>query len=384
MTVIENKYERKIRYENANTAVEEKIISGLIEKKDDLIKKTEKRIDVEFFDQIRIFKGNNDELYTVFDKMYKACEFYDKKFAAIVTQELREVSWCEGKKKTDIKNVIRIMVHQNNSDCKYRDIPFFSNKKRLNEIMLKELSELLDDSKCSYKEFKGGKMDVIFSPRAAAYFVHEILGHPLELDLISTNKSIYKEKNIDEKIMPEYINVSECPEDTRQIGMIYGDYDDEGKDLINTDIIKGGVLVSPITYKRCSEMKRETLNRMHNFILRPNESGCSLDRIIARSSNAIVIDDVLYGYYNLAMGDFMLYCGKSRRVKNGEVVSYHFGVRINEKILELKNIIKEIGNDYNATLGFCSKQNQIITVGMGAPSMVLSDINVTGGSENVI
>lgn len=33
MTVIENKYERKIRYENANTAVEEKIISGLIEKK---------------------------------------------------------------------------------------------------------------------------------------------------------------------------------------------------------------------------------------------------------------------------------------------------------------------------------------------------------------
>lgn len=113
--VVENKYERVCQYYNGHSYSEEKIVSGVIEKKNNTIKKKEKKVDDIFVFHVKRFCDLNSDkyLYNELLDIQKFCDSNRINFAASVTQVLREIKWTEEKQKIDSKRIIRLAAYHN-------------------------------------------------------------------------------------------------------------------------------------------------------------------------------------------------------------------------------------------------------------------------------
>lgn len=237
---------------------------------------------------------------------------------------------------------------------------------------------MIFDSECKVVPLNVKCSDIILSPRAAGYFMHEILGHPMEIDFVEKGQSLYCINDIGTVVLPDFVTITEKPEDMKKLGIDFSQYDDMGMELKYKKLIHNGKLMNFIDNKRCQRLDNLCLPRMFNLCLEPNVAGRNYDEIISASENAIAIDEVIAGNYNYITKKYSLMCTKAKLVKCGKVIGMIEKLVLEDDIESLREKITEVGRDMECTIGKCSKQGQIVTVGMTSPTICLSNVYVGG------
>ena len=90
-----------------------------------------------------------------------------------------------------------------------------------------EIFEKMAFEKLKYKEGLSGTFDIILDPDLAGLLAHEAIGHACEADAIYNKMSILRNK-LNTKLAPDFVNLVDNPDPTKEnrFGALY--YDDEG------------------------------------------------------------------------------------------------------------------------------------------------------------
>lgn len=370
-------YEHGLNYYNGNYGVNKKVICNLVDNNMSIVTGETKLSDYVMIEKNDMLKEMlMDKIVKECNKLYNVSKKYGYNLSYNINCTGRKILWNSGKCKLEKKNSMRITLNKGRKDHCFMDIPVkFTMDENIGELE-NAFCELIKDNNKIDLKIDSCKQDVLMSPKAAGFFVHEILGHPLELDIVNEMQSMYSKNDINKQIMPRNFILTEAPNELLEFGYDYGGLDDEENELKEVSIIEKGILKSFIDYKRCSQFKYPCVNRMHNLVLRPNTEGRDLNSMISSMENGIIIDEIIYGNYNILVNRFNLICGRYRYIKDGKILGYNDGIIISDEISSLKDKIVEIGSDFKKMIGLCTKYGQTLNVGMGAPTILLRDINI--------
>lgn len=212
---------------------------------------------------------------------------------------------------------------------------------------------------------------LILKPQAAAYFIHEIVGHIFEYD--NWNIKEY-ELDTNQRFLPKGCNIIDDPINSTYLA--YGEHDDVGKKTEIVTVIEDGYFKNHISMCRSAEYTQQPLYRMSNFSLAGNPLGRSFLEMKASYKDYVVIEEISNGGINPYTGDFFISCtsqyyGNSNGEENRLAPCTYYG-----KVHDLNRKIIEIGSDFSSFIGICSKSRQSLFVSSGAPSIVISPLNI--------
>lgn len=171
-------------------------------------------------------------------------------------------------------------------------------------------------------------------------------------------------------------------------------YDDEGTKLEEAPLIEDGILKNYIVTKDISEKINQKLNygfsrresyrskylaRMRTTYLKSNDMGLNLNEMISNTKSGYFINDIQFGRVDVTTGNYQLVCGLVYYIKNGTKISSYYGTIISGNVLTTLNNIEQIGNDLHFGFGDCIKNGQVISVGIGSPSIKINNLNISGG-----
>lgn len=358
------------------------ISSSIIRIKDELDKKEQIRSIDENYNNEQCIKNlfhkkiNHVRIESYLDEVYQLRKKENEGLTCIIKFKIRVLITYNDITKMENECTLRYCISK-----KGRNQVIYDKAVNLNEddilCLIKEVNEQhVEKDKLRKVEINRNEVDLILTPQASGYLVHEIIGHPLEQDFFESGISAYTKQQIGSKILCDQISIVEKPMALKNYGIDFGGYDDEGNTLENIDIIRNGILLNTIQYKRKSNINDNLLYRMHNLIMEPNQSGRNIDEMIRTAKYAIIIDSVIRGGFNPQTKKYILYCGICRLVENGIVMGNIHDIIVEDEIKKLNENIKEIGCDFEATLSKCNKLGQILTVGMGAPSISIRKVNI--------
>lgn len=233
---------------------------------------------------------------------------------------------------------------------------------------------------------------VIFSPLAAGYLIHEILGHMLEGDSIKNNQSLFSNEKIGKRICNLNINIKDTPFSNINVGL--SKYDDEGEELKDIHLVEDGILNGYILDKglskefdmefcsgcaRTESYKHRPIPRMRTTYLENNSIEKGLEEIIINTEHGYYVSDIQFGRVDLNTGDYELLCGLVYVINDGKKVSKSDGVIIRGNALTTLSNIEELGSDLQFGIGQCIKAGQVISVGFGSPTIKVKNLRITGG-----
>jgi predicted Zn-dependent protease len=238
------------------------------------------------------------------------------------------------------------------------------------------------------------RMDVIFSPSTAGYFVHETIGHLLEGDMVVKGNSIIgKNCKIGELLSHNCLNVVDQVEGyERYVGL--NRIDDEGTLLTSIPLVTKGELTNYIcdneTSKllgvstcygnaRCENFKKVILPRMRATIISNNHGGGDLISHIRKSKESLLINNIVNGCVDSNTGTYQLYCDLASVIRNGEVLTNVTGITITGNIFDALKHIDSIGDDMSVIPSYCIKRSQKVSVCLGSPTLLVRDVQVMGG-----
>lgn len=382
--VKEKLYVKTLNYVNGISWSYSNIFQDAMEEDEEFMVSSNECIDNNAFEELNISDWiciiSLNEIVELLNHFYDICRKSGYQFSSTVTSKVRIIEWDNCKKKLEKEEIIRLSVNSNTKDYCIIDIPIGDSKDKIFKSVKEAFFKIFkDDNSYSKLDFKDNMVDIILSPTAAGYFIHEIIGHPLELDFVENNQSFYTINDLGKQIMPEYITVKEEPLDLKSIGIDFGKYDDSGNELREKEIIKNGILMNFIDYQRCDQINNTCFNRMYNLSLKPNKDDIELDNIVGKESKALIVDNIISGFFNLMIQKYTLYCGRCKVVDNGNILGYVDGIVIEDDISSIKDKLVDVGSDFNVSLGKCNKLGQVITVGMGAPTIKLKNIKIKMG-----
>lgn len=291
----------------------------------------------------------------------------------------------------DYRNVFtgKIALSRNN-DILYTEIDINDDIDAFISSLYKNFFELIkiffdlgNTIKFPYKTCK----DIIFSPEAASYFVHEVFGHMLEGDFVVNKSTLFSNILVGTELTCKDVNIIDDPNIISGIGL--SKIDDEGEKLKRINLIVNGKLngylcdhttaklLGSMQYSGCARSqsyKFRPIPRMRNTYISNNKNGLSLNEIKANTYEAILVDKIYFGQVDNLTGNYKLKCGLCSLIKNGKAVSQYYSTLISGNILNTLKSIKLVGNDLKFIKSKCVKSGQIVNVGMGSPSLVVGNL----------
>ena len=267
------------------------------------------------------------------------------------------------------------------------DIPITtSNPSYLEDEILKHINDdinYINSIQNTKSKIEFENIPVIFSSRAAGYFIHEILGHSLENDFFSYNKETFSNLEISSKLT--VIDSIEGYENI--VGL--NKYDDMGTLIKPLNLIEKGKLKNIIStettesfdeklygFSRRESYKTSILPRMRCTFIKSfddmNENG-----IISKYKNAIFLDKTYLGGVNPQNNNYFVR-GQGFLVKNGEKTNLINNLNLKGNIVKDLKSFDYIGNDFKIYGNFCSKLEQTVRVGVGGPTISLRDMSIEG------
>lgn len=216
-----------------------------------------------------------------------------------------------------------------------------------------------------HQKIKEGNYDIVFSSSSSAYLIHEIFGHLLEKD---ESHHLFKFINIGDQILNNTFTLKDDPFYKKEIH--FGNFDDSGKKYQTTTLIDKGILKQCICTKRSSNLSEPSLNRMTNLVLNGNKT-VNFENI----EDFLYIDYVYHGYIDYISGEFHLFASLGKVKENGHEEVYN-NLTVSGYIKDLINNIDIYDTKVSYSLGNCIKKNQILLVGMAAPSLYIKNLQV--------
>lgn len=234
------------------------------------------------------------------------------------------------------------------------------------------------------REITPGKYNVILDPQVTGTFIHEVLGHTAEADLILQGNSVLKDK-LGSTIARESMSVWDDP--TIPHAPVCYRYDDEGVTAEKKPVILNGVLTSyfhsldsasqmPGSHPgngRCENYSLSPLIRMSNTFV--TDSG-SPDSDI---TEGLVLKGTRGGEVEPGSGQFVIKAEIGELIENCSVKKRFKNVAVLSSILEVLQTIRGVSDNFYLDSGTCEKEGQTVVIGSGGPSVSVSDVMVVGG-----
>lgn len=237
------------------------------------------------------------------------------------------------------------------------------------------------------KEPPAGEMMVVLGNSHGGVLLHEACGHMLEADTIQKNGSIFKDM-LNTTIANKEVTLID--DSNMPHGWGSTKFDDEGQPTGKNILIYKGKLNSYIhsllsarrdNKKSTGNGRRESyknppLCRMTNTYLERGQS--PFEDIVKSVKRGIFVKTVSGGEVKSANGNFAFGVSESYLIENGKITWPLRGVTIIGNAMNVLNSIDMIGDDLNFIISYCGKNNQIVPVSIGQPTIRIRKLLVGG------
>jgi TldD protein len=234
-----------------------------------------------------------------------------------------------------------------------------------------------------------GKMEVVLGPGWPGILLHEAVGHGLELDFNRKQTSAFTGL-IGQQVASEICTVVDDGTIADRRGSL--NVDDEGHPTERTVLIENGILRAYLSdYLNAGLMKsRRTGNgrrqsykhmplpRMTNtFMLAGEDSKDDIIRSVKRGLYAVQFGG---GQVDITSGEFAFTASEAFLIEDGKVTAPVKGATLRGNGPEALKHVTAIANDLELDpgVGICGKDGQSIPVGVGLPTIKISEMTVGG------
>ena len=235
-----------------------------------------------------------------------------------------------------------------------------------------------------------GPMELILAPAESGILLHESVGHPLEADFIRKGTSAYTGR-VGHRVASELVTVIDDGTVANDRGAI--NFDDEGTLPSVTTLIEKGVLkgfmhdrisagvfgVPPTGNGRRESYRDPPVPRMTVTYLANGDS--DPEEILRSTNKGIFCKTFRGGQVDISNGDFVFVPIEAYLVEKGRITAPVKNLTIIGNGPDVLSKVTMVGNDFAFSDGrwTCGK-GQRIPVGVGLPTIKISEITV-GGSE---
>lgn len=235
-----------------------------------------------------------------------------------------------------------------------------------------------------------GSMPVVLAHGWPAVLLHEAVGHGLEGDFIRKGSSVYANK-IGSKIASSVCTVVDqgnFPNSRR--GSL--NIDDEGTPTQCTTLIEDGVLrgfmydklnAHLMNTKTTGNGRRKSyafipIPRMTNTFILPGKY--LPEEIIATVDRGIYAVNFHGGQVDIASGEFVFSTSEAYLIEKGKITAPVKGATLIGNGPDVLTKITMVGNDLelDGGVGTCGKDGQNVPVGVGQPTLKVSDLTIGG------
>jgi TldD protein len=241
----------------------------------------------------------------------------------------------------------------------------------------------------SAQEAEAGAQTVVLGNSESAVLLHEAVGHGLEADFNYKKLSNYSGR-VGEKVASDQCTVVDEGLFENMRGTI--NVDDEGNKPSSTVLIENGILrgymtdrisakqlgVKPTGNGRRQAYNHPPMPRMTNTYLRPGKY--SAEEILQSVKKGIYAKGFTGGNVDITKGDFTFSCSECYLIEDGKITAPLKGVTLVGNGPDVMTKVTMVGNDLKFTDGgwTCGKSGQQVPVGMGTPTVKVSEITVGG------
>ena len=237
-----------------------------------------------------------------------------------------------------------------------------------------------------------GMMPIVLSSGWPAVMLHEAVGHGLEADFNRKGYSVYSGR-IGEKVASSQVSIVD---EGNMPGARRGslNIDDEGVATQRTVLVENGILRGYMFDKlnarlmntnstgngRRSSYAEIPLPRMTNtFMLAGNYDPNEIISSVARGIYAVNFSG---GQVDITSGEFVFSTSEAYLIENGKVTQPIKDASLIGNGPAVLNKITMVGNDldFDRGVGTCGKNGQNVPVGIGQPTLKISELTVGGTS----
>lgn len=236
-----------------------------------------------------------------------------------------------------------------------------------------------------------GPMEVVLGPGWPGILLHEAIGHGLEADFNRKKTSAFSDR-LGQRVASKLCTVIDDGTIPGRRGSL--NCDDEGTPTSRTVLIENGILKNylqdrlnaslmkmPLTGNgRRESYAHSPMPRMTNtFML----SGDSVpDEIIRSVKNGLYAVSFGGGQVDITSGKFVFSASEAYMIKDGKVGAPVKGATLIGNGPDVLTRVSMVGNDLalDSGIGTCGKDGQSVPVGVGLPTIKISEITVGGTS----
>lgn len=234
-----------------------------------------------------------------------------------------------------------------------------------------------------------GAMPVVIGSGWGGVLFHEAVGHGLEVDHVYHKGSVYEGK-VGQMVASPLVTLV----DDGTVAAHRGSFavDDEGAPSARNVLIEKGVLRAFLTDRKYSRLmtlpctgngRRQSymhppVPRMTNLYTEPGES--TPDEIIRATKRGLYVRSLGGGQVETASGQFVFSVTEGYLIEDGRLTTPVRGATIAGDALSVLQRIDMVANDFamDPGMGNCGKAGQWVAVGVGQPTLRVSELIVGG------
>jgi TldD protein len=234
-----------------------------------------------------------------------------------------------------------------------------------------------------------GSMEVVLGPGWPGVLLHEAVGHGLEADFNRKGSSAFSGL-IGQKVASELCTVIDDGAMPNRRGSL--NIDDEGNPTSQTVLIENGILRGYLQDKLSSRLTRASLTgngrresyrhmpmpRMTNTYLLNGASGP--DEIIRSVKRGLYAVQFGGGQVDITSGKFVFNATEAYLIEDGKVTAPVKGATLIGNGPDALTKVTAVANDLSLDegVGTCGKDGQSVPVGVGLPTIKISEMTVGG------
>lgn len=234
-----------------------------------------------------------------------------------------------------------------------------------------------------------GTMEVVLGPGWPGILLHEAIGHGLEADFNRKKTSAFSDK-LGQRVASELCTVIDDGTIAGRRGSI--NCDDEGTPSSHTVLIEKGILKNYLQDKLNAKLmgmpltgngRRESyahspMPRMTNTYMLAGES--DKDDIIRSVKKGIYAVSFGGGQVDITSGKFVFSASEAYLIENGQIGAPVKGATLIGNGPDVLTKVNMVGNDMalDSGVGTCGKDGQSVPVGVGLPTIKISEMTVGG------
>jgi TldD protein len=238
-----------------------------------------------------------------------------------------------------------------------------------------------------------GAMEVVLGPGWPGILLHEAIGHGLEADFNRKGTSAFSGK-IGQRVASELCTVVDDGTIPHRRGSL--NCDDEGTPTGRTVLIEKGILKGYLQDRLNAKLMNAPLTgngRRESYAHSPMPRMTNTFMLAGESAPEDIIKSVRKGLYavsfgggqvDITSGKFVFSASEAYLIENGKIGAPVKGATLIGNGPDVLTRVTMVGNDMDldAGVGTCGKDGQSVPVGVGLPTLKISELTVGGTARS--